>query len=474
MLRRLVADAATYGAADVAVRALALIFIPIYTRLLAPEQFGVVDLSVALITLVTLTVGLEISQAAARMYPEAKAGGGKRAVASTSLLFGTAAYSAFLLLALAGGTLIADLVYGPTAPAGIAQIAVIAAWLAGLYGIAIRQLRWSLRPWAFVGVTTAHAVTSALVGLTLVLNGWGGAGLVAGYAAAYGVGVVLAVWLARDSYELRIDLAVLRRLLGFSAPLVISSAAVFVATYVDRIAISQLLGLFDVGVYGVGLRVASIVTVATVGVQLAMLPLTYSHYALPTTRDDLAVAFRVFVAGAILVSLTISLFAPELVAFFAPRDYQRATTVVPFLTSALLLTTMYTFAPGLSIAKRTRTIAVIYALAASVNVIGNIVLIPRVGILGAAYATLIGAAVVFVATMWMSQREYHVPHVWSRMAIALAIGVAGYVAVQGLAPQSIAARLLAIAAMLTAVVLLGLVRIHEVGRLATSLSSRKP
>lgn len=45
MLKRLFTDSLTHGAADVLVRAIGPILIPIYTRLLAPEEFGLVEMN---------------------------------------------------------------------------------------------------------------------------------------------------------------------------------------------------------------------------------------------------------------------------------------------------------------------------------------------------------------------------------------------------------------------------------------------
>jgi O-antigen/teichoic acid export membrane protein len=63
-------------------------------------------------------------------------------------------------------------------------------------------------------------------------------------------------------------------------------------------------------------------------------------------------------------------------------------------------------------------------LAAVMNVIGNLILIPAYGMMGAAAATIVAYAVLFLAMTWHAQRIYPVPYQWRRVATALTAGLA--------------------------------------------------
>jgi O-antigen/teichoic acid export membrane protein len=88
---------------------------------------------------------------------------------------------------------------------------------------------------------------------------------------------------------------------------------------------------------------------------------------------------------------------------------------------------MYIFAPGLGIAKRTGWIAAINIGGAAGNVILNYVLVPHLGIRGAALSTLLGNIAIFGANMIASQRLYPVPHDWRRLGLAVVTGVGLFV-----------------------------------------------
>src|SRR3989339_551308 len=60
---------------------------------------------------------------------------------------------------------------------------------------------------------------------------------------------------------------------------------------------------------------------------------------------------------------------------------------------------------------------------AVVNVIANLLLIPRLGMTGAAVATLLSYVVMAVGIYFPSQRFYHVRYEWSRLARVFVLGI---------------------------------------------------
>jgi len=213
----------------------------------------------------------------------------------------------------------------------------------------------------------------------------------------------------------------LREMLSFSLPLVPSSIAVYLALYVDRIAINELMTLGDVGIYGVGARIASVVALLMMGFQGALTPLVLQNYSNPSTPVELARIFRYFCAFALPFVLLLGLFSHELVWLFATPDYYGAREVIPILGLSTLIAGMYVFAPGLFIRRKTWVFAMINTLAALANLGLNVVLIPLAGIVGASFSTLTTAIVGFASFLALSQSLYPVPHDWVRIAAACAI-----------------------------------------------------
>lgn len=428
MLRQFLRDSALYGAASILTRSISLLLVPVYTRVLVPGDYGVVDILTVVAAFAMVTVALEIAQAVARYFPDTTDPKRRAGYASTSLWFSIGGYSLFLVAVVVFADPLSALLLEADSLAGVFRTAAVATWFTGLFYLAQSQLRYSLRPKPYVAASLIFSVASMATSvLFVVLLRQGVVGVIYGQVAGGVIGLAVALWYSRDVYRFRFDADSLREMLRFSVPLVPSSVAVMVTLYIDRIIIGQLMTLSDVGLFGIGYRLASLSGLLMVGFVSALTPLVYTHYREPGTPRELARIFRVFVALAMLFCLGLALFARDILAVVTTPQYVAGAIVVPLMAPAMLLAGMYIFAPGLGIAKKTTVIAVINIAAALMNTVLNVALVPVLGILGASLATFLSSATVFGATMVVSQRLYPVPHDWRRLGLAVAGAVTLFV-----------------------------------------------
>jgi O-antigen/teichoic acid export membrane protein len=471
MIRTFAKDSLLYGAATVATRATSLVVVPIYTRFLSPADYGVIDVLTIAGNLVLLTVALEISQAVARFLPDANAEE-KVAVASTALTFSVGAYAIFGVAALLVAPELSAALVGGVADADTIRLAVIATCLLGIFQLTSGVLRFQLRASQFAIASFASSLVAIVLGVVLVAVAAAGVdGFFIGQIVGGLVGIALTLAFSRRLYRPVFDRSRLGSMLHFSVPLVPSSIGVFVSLFVDRLAISQLMTVADVGVFGIGYRLASTASLLSLGAQMAVTPLIYARYRDPATPLALERLFRYFIAAALMFALGLSLFAPEILQVLTTPNYYAGASVVPLLVPALFLANLYVFMPGLGIAKRTAAFAAINLSGAVLNLVLNFLLIPFLGIVGGALGTLITAAAVFAANTIGSQREYPVPHQWGRLAAAVAAISVLYVVVIQLDLDPVAAigvKLGALAVGFGAILTLGLLRRGSLGSVRAS------
>lgn len=422
MLRRFLRDSAVYGLSTILVRGVSIFLVPVYTRILRPEDYGAVDIMMVFVAVVAVTVPLEISQALARLLPDGDTDDARSRLASTALFFTLATYTGFVGMgALFAAQLAALLLDDPTAT-DIIHVALAVAWTSGIFYLLQNQLRFSLKPAQYAASGVVYSLVGIAVSVLLVVGlRLGVLGVLLGQVAGGVAGIGIAGLFTRSAYRIVFDGRVLREMLAFSLPLVPSSVGVIVTLYVDRAAVKELLGLADLGLYGIGYRLSSLVTLLMVGFSGALVPLIYAHYREPGTPRELSRIFRIFTALAGIVTVGLSLFATEILMVATTPAYYAGATVVPLLAPALLLSSMYIFAPGLAIARRTGMTSVINIVGGVLNAVLNVVLIPPLGISGAALATLLSAAAIFGAYMVFSQRHYPVPHAWSILTVMVVI-----------------------------------------------------
>ena len=410
MIREALIHSVQYGAATVLSRAASIVLVPVYTRILVPADYGRLDLMTAFASLVNVTVALEISQGVARHFVDAPSAADRRAYASTSLWFSVVAYSLFAVVALVVADPLSRLVVGSSHPELI-EAGALWIWATGMFYLIQNQLRWKLDPRGYAVVSILTTVTS--IGFSVIFVVFlrlGVVGVLVGQALGSLCGLALGLRLLRGVYGPVFDTRRLGEMLRFSAPLVPSGVAVFVTLYVDRIAVAHFMTVGDVGVFGIGYRIASITALVMIAFQAALTPLVYQHYREAETPEELAGLFRLFVAFALTMCLGLALYADQLVSVFTTPAFYHGADVVPLLAPAVLIASMYIFAPGLAIQKRTGSIALLNVGQAVLNLALNVLLIPILGIAGAALATLLGASAAFAGYMVMSQQTYHVPH----------------------------------------------------------------
>lgn len=424
MLEQLLRSTFLYGWATLISRGSQLVLIPIYTRMLSPGEFGVVDMVAIFGALVNLTVALEISQGIARYLADARNESDRRNYASTGVVFTVVAYSIFALVSVALATPLAALLFGSDQWAFALRIGIAALTVNGLFTLLQDLLRWRLAPGAYLLASMAYALGNVGVGIYLVAYaGAGVEGVLWGQVAGAIAGAAVAWSCMADFVVVSFDLGRLREMLGYSGPLVLSGVAVFANQFIDRVAVRELLGMDSLGIYGVAARFASAVGLATIALQAALTPLVYQRYRDPGTPSELARIFRYYCAVMAPVLGALALFSPEVIAFFSGPAYRTAQDVLPLLAVASLLTTLYVFAPGTFLEKRTGVVAGINMTSAGLNLVLNLILTPALGIRGAAVATCCAAAVAFSGFMMSSQRLYPVPHAWMRIGNAAALAL---------------------------------------------------
>ncbi len=414
MIGRFVKDGLIYTLAGILTRGLAILLLPLYTRILSPADYGALDLILAFGTLVHLTVACEIAQGLAMCYSDKPDAARKTGYASTSFWFTFGMYSLFLIVAWLVSPWLAELVTGKDHLIAVFRIALIAIWANGLFNLLQNQFRWDLRSVAYARASVLVAAVATIITILLTCVWHDGlAGILMGMVMGALAGIIYAIPRLKPFLGFHFNVTRLREMLRLSLPLVPSGVAVFIAYYIDRLMIRHFLSLDDVGIYGVAFRLASISGLVMVGFQSALTPLILAQHRDPQTPGHIATIFRIFLSLALLLFLGLSLFAKEILWIMTVPAYYSAAPIVAFLAPAILLSNMYIFAPGTTIAKKTYFILAINVAGAVLNVGLNLFMIPLFGIIGACLATLINYACVFTAYMIFSQRLYYVPHRWT-------------------------------------------------------------
>jgi len=101
---------------------------------------------------------------------------------------------------------------------------------------------------------------------------------------------------------------------------------------------------------------------------------------------------------------------------FFPPIYWQGAEIVPWILLAYVFTGAYVvFVVGIYLEKKTKYLPLVTGAGALLNVGANLILIPLLGILGAALSTLLSYIVMAVGMYFASQRFYRVEYEWGKV-----------------------------------------------------------
>jgi O-antigen/teichoic acid export membrane protein len=422
MLRQLFRDSLIYVIPSAVSTGMAFFLFPLYAHHFSPYQYGILEILTFSGTFIILVGALQMYQAVGRFATGEPDLALRRAYASTGLNFTLLWYGILGLSIVLFATPIAQILLGQGGAANLVRIAIAWTVVQGVLTFAQAQLRWEFRAVDFVIASVVNALFTALPAVIFVFYfHMGIQGALWGQFTGSTVALAYVAVVARRYFGYEFSILRLREMLTYSLPLVLSSVGVFLNLYADRLLIQHLKSVADVGVYGVGSRIATIVTFLLVGFQSAATPLFLARRDEPTTPTSIARFSRIFMLLGLATVVILSLFAVPLVRLVAASAYFQASSVVPLLVVSALFSGMFFLTPGLMIAKKTTLMAIITVLAGIANGVLCLLLIPPLGLMGAAIGTCLTSIAWFVALMVSSQRYYRVPHRWRSLVLSTSI-----------------------------------------------------
>jgi len=185
----------------------------------------------------------------------------------------------------------------------------------------------------------------------------------------------------------------------------------------DRYIVGTLAGLEQVAVYDVGYKIGTIILFLIIPFRMAWIPFAFSVADQPEAPKIYRDVLTYIAAGCSFLILGVVAFRVELIHTIAPVAYSQAVTVVGWVAaSQLFLAAYHIFSVGPMYMNKTRSLVWIALVAAGINLLLNFVLIPRIGIVGAAIATFVGYLVLAVLTYNLDNRIMPIFIDWKRLS----------------------------------------------------------
>ncbi len=406
----------TYGAVTILSRVATVFLIPILTRILSPEEYGLLNIVITLAALANLVVGLEIAQAVT-LYFNDRSRINRNLYPSTAFVFLIAVYFFLIIFVSLFGNIILSM-YKDFGNVGT-SIFIYGTMLLSVNGIFFfmqNQLRLEFLTKQFAIFTISYVLLTsigALGGAFLCKNR--AEGVILGQVISAAIIDLVGLMIFWKIFSKGFDSKKLTEMLKFSLPLVPSGILLLGGQQIPKLILSKYGGLEDVGIFGLATQIAGFAGLAVLGVQTAITPSILVNHQAPETRIMLGNIFEKFSIIALIFCAFLSVFARELVTLFSASDYAEAASFVPYLAFALVLNSLYIFFPGKIINGKSTAQLVASGGSFLVAAVAGFFLVKIDGIRGAALSSLLSAMAFLSIWCYISQKLYKIPVNWLKL-----------------------------------------------------------
>ena len=398
-----------YTISNVISKGLVIITTPIFTRLMAAEQIGVVNLYTSWYSMLCVIASLSLTsggyQVAMKEYPD------KRDQYQSSVLTLTSLVSIVILLVY----IIAPSFWSKTLKLPVSLIYLM---IFGFFVYPARdfwlarqryEYKYKLSGIVMIGSALLASTISVLAVYLAKNNGYQNTAIVrllANYLVMYGVAAILVVSIflkGKTFYNKEFWLFSL----SLSIPLIGNSLATQVLNVSDRVMIGSFVGEREVGIYGTIYIVSSASQLVWSSINASFVPYLFENIDKPTKRNSIKTISNGFMLVYAGIAFVITLLAPEIIRILATTEYLEAVHIMPPIAAGIFMISLSNLYTNVLIYhKKTQFVMIATIIAAVVNVILNYFGIKAFGYMAAAYTTLFAYIILAAFQCFVSNRVH--------------------------------------------------------------------
>lgn len=416
MIRRLFSSAlfrsaGVYTLSNVVNSAVPFLLLPVFTRYLSPTDYGIVSMFQVMTGIMTPIIGLSIHGAIGRQYVE-------KSREELAEYVGNCLLLALLSFCLAGA---AFLLFG-TQIAALSSIDREWLWTAVVFVLGQVFVQVLLVLWQMQSKARQYAVLSLLqtsLNATLslsaiVLLGMGWKGRIGAQVVTSLLFALIAITiLARQGWiRPRYNRAYMISALSFGLPLIPHALSSWATDMIDRVFVTNLVGIVDTGIYSVGYQIGMIISILEASFIQAWVPHLYRDLKenTPAIRMKLVKLTYAYCLGLVCLAVLLTLAAKFLMPYLVGTEFQVAQRYVIWIALGYAFNGMYKMMAGYFFYfEKTRVLAVITTVSALINVSLTYVCVNRYQTIGAAYSTTLSYLVTFLMTWLLVDRVNRMP-----------------------------------------------------------------
>ena len=427
-IRFLSIQSLVYGTGHVLVRFITFLLLPVYTNLFQPQDYGIVALAFAYMAFFNVILKFGLDAALMKKYVQASEED-RKSFYTTAIGFFAVIAILYGLINLFAAQSMSKMILGVDQPKFWHIITAILCFDM-LWGVPQLILRTEEKPYPFLMFSFINAFGTLGLNIYLVVYlGMGVEGVLISNGIVSGALFIFTFPITFNRINLKaFSKEKFKEMMKFGLPFFPSGIFAMMMEVADRYVLNYLGDAADVGLYSAGYKIGALMLLLVMGFNMAWQP-----FFLRVGKNDADVRDLFSRIATILVAVLsyvwllmyfwIGDFVKLSVGSFSLLGpiYWSAIPVIPIIAFGYLLDALYLVQlPGPFLMEKSKWIMISRGVGALTNVGLNFLLIPRLGYVGAAWATCFSFGVMALVLFIVNRRLYSIAYEWRKLGLIVA------------------------------------------------------
>ncbi len=443
-LKKLAGQTVIYGLSSVVGRLLNYLLVPLYTRYFLPEEYGIVTELYAYVAflVVILTYGIETA-----FFRYSQKAPNKKVVYSTALISLLVTSSLFILIIFSSAQPISNWLQYPN-NADYVQFFALIIGLDAVSAISFAKLREKNNATRFALIRLLNIFINIGLNLFFIIycpyaleKGLPSTNFVNSiYQEGYGIGYIFIANLIASIVTFLMlipemiksvwifDKLLWRQMMIYAFPLLIAGLAGMTNETIDRILLKHLLPQnlnvsAEIGLYGAFYKLSILIVLFIQTFRFAAEPFFFAQEKEKNSRKVYAEVMKYFVIITSFIFLVVTMLYDFIILFLGSgyHDERGFITVSILLAANLFLGIYYNLSVWYKLSEKTKYGAYMSIFGALITLALNFLLIPILGFVGSAWATLVCYLCMSIVSFYLGRKHYRIPYPIKRIFMYLGL-----------------------------------------------------
>jgi len=433
-LKRLLKHSAIYGIGHIVTRSLGFLLLPLYTNYIPAGEFGKAALIFTFLGIMNVIYLYGMDVAFLRHFLLYEDDQKRKALFNSAFLSIVTSASLFSAILLFKAKLFAQLIFGLPHLENLLIFSALILWFDAVGNLPFMYLRAREKSLIFIGLKFTVVLVNVVANILFIVKlKYGVSGIFAANAVSSAFALLILSPVIVRNFRPQVRKTTLFELLRFGLPYVPSGLAAVIMDLVDRFILQRLTDYTTTGIYSAGYKLGMFMALFVAAFRFAWHPFFLSVAKQENAKQIYSKVLNYFVFACSMVFLLISFFIDEIVRLrifgftLFGVSYWSSTRIVPVIMLSYLMYGIYVnFLIGIYLKKKTHVLPFITGTAAVINVLFNFLLIPQMGMMGAAWATLIAYFSMAAILYFVVQRWYYISYEWRKLTLLVFLSAAAF------------------------------------------------